>query len=225
MEAEGAQVLQRITANAADPAKTFEVFLNRKFRKVVRPPSPGKEQLGSELGRADLDPVKDPGDKLQDYGNDINELIQTVNSGHFSKDFAKFAIFEIVIKKLMLKMQNERQTKDGVWVRLIDFQSELSRRLSFQMPGVPITQIIIGHILKKSVLLIPELPKPKTTEEEREAMKSMGINLVKDKREDFLASLNRLEKFASLLFMNFRSKAYIGRGWQYLILYINMEMN
>ena len=40
MEAEGSRVVQMITAPSGDPAKTFEIFLNRKFRKVVRAPSP-----------------------------------------------------------------------------------------------------------------------------------------------------------------------------------------
>jgi hypothetical protein len=44
------------------------------------------------------------------------------------------------------------------------------------------------------------------------------------KREDYKVSSGRLEKWCNVLFVCMRQSAYIGRAWQFLVIYANMQM-
>jgi len=44
------------------------------------------------------------------------------------------------------------------------------------------------------------------------------------KREDYKMSSGRLEKWCNVLFVCMRQSAYIGRAWQFLVIYANMQM-
>ena len=52
----------------------------------------------------------------------------------------------------------------------------------------------------------------------------MDIKVQGGKREDYIDVADRLEKVANVLFSQFRCGAYIGRAWQYLVIYLNMPL-
>ena len=52
----------------------------------------------------------------------------------------------------------------------------------------------------------------------------MDVKVIGGQREDYKDTADRLEKVANVLFSQFRCSAYIGRGWQYLVIYLNMPM-
>ena len=43
------------------------------------------------------------------------------------------------------------------------------------------------------------------------------------KREDYKVTSDQYEKFVHVLFAQYRCKAYIGRGWQHLVLILQSE--
>ena len=52
----------------------------------------------------------------------------------------------------------------------------------------------------------------------------MGFKLAAGKREAYRDTSDRLERACNVLFALYRSQAYIGRGWQHLVLLIQGPM-
>jgi hypothetical protein len=76
----------------------------------------------------------------------------------------------------------------------------------------------------KNILLVPQLPDPSLTPIEQLAQLDIKLDASK-KREDYTSKTSdRLEKRSNILFSQLRCSAYVGRAWQYLVLYINMPM-
>ena len=53
-------------------------------------------------------------------------------------------------------------------------------------------------------------------------MEQLDFKVKDGVREDYDTYAKRLIKYANVLFVQLRSPAYVGRAWQYLIIYVNM---
>ena len=90
------------------------------------------------------------------------------------------------------------------------------------MPSLGFKDIAVAFAMKKNCLLIPMLPS--SFGDEKRQMEAMDIKLLEgDKREEYKKSSERLERLSNILFVHLRSNAYIGRAWQFLIIYSNMK--
>ena len=78
--------------------------------------------------------------------------------------------------------------------------------------------------MSKNCLLIPRLPS-EVSQDPKLQLKAVDIRLNEDgKREEYKTSSGRMEKWCNVLFVCMRQSAYIGRAWQYVVIYLNMQM-
>ena len=81
-----------------------------------------------------------------------------------------------------------------------------------------------GHCMFKNILFVPKLPDQGLPLKDQ--LLQMDIRLDPNgKREDYVSrTSDRLGKRANIFFSQYRCQAYIGRAWQYLVIYLNMPM-
>ena len=89
------------------------------------------------------------------------------------------------------------------------------------MPSIGFKEIALAHCMSAHILLVPIHPNSIGGEEAQ--LKAMDFRLVEGKREDYKQTSNRFEKWTNIMFVHLRDKAYLGRAWQYLIIYLNIK--
>ena len=68
------------------------------------------------------------------------------------------------------------------------------------------------------------LPEQMSPNDKKQQLADMGIlmDASTGKREEYRTTQSRFQKWCNVLFSQFRCKAYIGRAWQFLVIYIKM---
>ena len=90
------------------------------------------------------------------------------------------------------------------------------------MPSVGFKEMIMAAAMNKNILLIPMLPEQLGLND-LDGFKAMGLEVANGKRKDYSRMSDKLEKFANILFVMLRDRAYIGIAWQMLVIYMNMK--
>jgi len=80
--------------------------------------------------------------------------------------------------------------------------------------------MVLGYCAYKSCLLIPKLAD--SNADPTKQLEELDIKIKDGAREDYDTYAQRLVKYANVLFVQLRSAAFIGRAWQYLVIYTNM---
>jgi len=102
---------------------------------------------------------------------------------------------------------------DKLWVVFVEFVVELFNRAHFVVPSLSIKELIVSKCFCQNILLIPQLPEMVEPNDKKKQIALLDIKLNGGKREDYNDSAKRLEKWANVLFSQFRCKAYVGRAW------------
>ena len=134
-------------------------------------------------------------------------------------------IFEVVTQKFVTaRLYSKQPSIDKLWDVYVDFNAELFSRIHSQMPAIMMKEIAIAQCMSKNCLLIPRLPS-EVSQDPKLQLKAVDIRLNEDgKREEYKTSSGRMEKWCNVLFVCMRQSAYIGRAWQYVVIYLNMQM-
>lgn len=167
--------------------------------------------------------------KIEGQQQLVFDIFNVMNNNKFSPEIFRMTMYEIVVKKFIesrfFKQPNYVLNEDKFIEVIIDYQAHFLSKIHFTNPSLGLKEIAIAHCLSMNVLFLPQHPDTLGDAlDEASKLRAFGIHVNEQNiREDYKHSIKRVETWCHILFVQFRDSAYLGRAWQYLVLYLNMK--
>lgn len=100
-------------------------------------------------------------------------------------------------------------------------------RLHYHLPQLMLKEIVMGRIMKSSLLFVPHYPARSEFKTDMEYSEALGYKKSSNThvREEFSETSKRVEKCVRILFACESDDGYIGRLFQHIVLLLNFRFH